>query len=60
MVLIVLFLFLVLGIRGAIITGFSVPLAFFMTFIILQYQGMTLNSMVLFSLVLALGLMVDN
>jgi multidrug efflux pump subunit AcrB len=60
MFLIIFFLFIVLGFRGALITGLSVPIAFFITFFVLQVQGMTLNSIVLFSLVLALGLMVDN
>jgi multidrug efflux pump subunit AcrB len=60
MVLIILLLFAVLGIRGALITGFSVPIAFLMAFIFIMWQGMTINSMVLFSLVLSLGLMVDN
>ncbi|PIT86884.1 MAG: hypothetical protein COU33_00690, partial [Candidatus Magasanikbacteria bacterium CG10_big_fil_rev_8_21_14_0_10_43_6] len=60
MVLIILILFAVLGIRGALITGFSVPVAFLMAFMFIWWQGMTINSMVLFSLVLSLGLMVDN
>lgn len=60
MFLIVLILFAVLGIRGALITGFSVPIAFLMAFMFIMWQGMTINSMVLFSLVLSLGLMVDN
>ncbi len=60
MVLIVLILFAVLGFRAALITGLSVPIAFLMAFVVLQNQDMTLNSMVLFSLVLSLGLMVDN
>jgi multidrug efflux pump subunit AcrB len=60
MILIVLFLMIVLSFRGAIITGLSIPIAFLLTFIFLYVQGMTLNSLVLFSLVLALGLMVDN
>lgn len=60
MILIIILLFAVLGIRGAIITGISVPIAFLMAFIVLMIQGMTINSMVLFSLVLSLGLMVDN
>ena len=58
--LITIILMLVLSLRGAIITALSVPLAFLMSFIFLNIQGMTLNSMVLFSLVLSLGLMVDN
>jgi len=53
-------LFAVLGFRAALITGLSVTIAFLMAFVVLQNQDMTLNSMVLFSLVLSLGLMVDN
>ena len=60
MVLIIILLFLILGIRGALITGFSVPLAFLMAFISLKAGGNTLNSMVLYSLIISLGLMVDN
>ena len=58
--MIILLLFVVLGWRGAIITGLSIPIAFLIAFIVLMLQGMTINSMVLFSLVLSLGLMVDN
>jgi HAE1 family hydrophobic/amphiphilic exporter-1 len=60
MLIITLILMLILSLRGAIITALAVPLAFLMAFIFLKIQGMTLNSMVLFSLVLSLGLMVDN
>ncbi|MFH1427845.1 MAG: efflux RND transporter permease subunit [Patescibacteria group bacterium] len=60
MVLIVLILSLALGIRAAVIASFSVPIAFLMAFIVIMSQDMTLNSMVLFALVLSLGLMVDN
>lgn len=59
-ILIALILLLILSWKGAIITALSVPLAFLMSFFFLKTQGMTLNSMVLFSLVLSLGLMVDN
>jgi multidrug efflux pump subunit AcrB len=60
MILIIAILFLVLGIRGSLIAGFSVPIAFLMSFIFIMQQGMTINSMVLFAMVLSLGLMVDN
>lgn len=60
MILIVIILFVVLGLRGATITGLSVPIAFLMAFVALYIQGQTLNSMVLYSLVISLGLMVDN
>ena len=59
-ILIALILLLILSLRGAIITALSVPIAFLMSFFFLNIQDMTLNSMVLFSLVLSLGLMVDN
>lgn len=60
MVLIIIILFIAIGFRASIITSFSVPMAFLMAFIFLAAQDMTLNGMVLFSLVLSLGLMVDN
>lgn len=60
MLLIVILLFTVLGLRGALITGLSVPLAFLMAFLFLYIDNNTLNSMVLFSLIISLGLMVDN
>ncbi len=59
-ILITLILIAVLSLSGAIITAMSVPIAFLMSFSFLKLQGMTINSMVLFSLVLSLGLMVDN
>lgn len=60
MLLIALVLWLVLSARGAVITALAVPIAFFMSFLFLKIQGLTLNSIVLFALVLSLGLMVDN
>jgi len=59
-VIVVVILFFVLGLRGSLITGLSVPIAFLISFVFIMWQGMTINSMVLFSLVLSLGLMVDN
>lgn len=57
---IVIILLVALGWRASFITGLSVPIAFLMAFVVLYAGDMTLNSMVLFSLVLSLGLMVDN
>jgi HAE1 family hydrophobic/amphiphilic exporter-1 len=59
-ILIALILLVILSLRGAVITALAVPIAFLMSFIFLMLQDMTINSMVLFSLVLSLGLMVDN
>jgi len=59
-ILIFLILMLILSVQGAIITALSVPIAFLIAFFGIQQLGMTINGMVLFSLVLSLGLMVDN
>ncbi len=60
MILIILILFIAIGFKSSLITSLSVPIAFLMAFVFLYINGMTLNGMVLFSLVLSLGLMVDN
>ncbi|MEZ4923955.1 MAG: efflux RND transporter permease subunit [Crocinitomicaceae bacterium] len=49
-----------LGLRNSLFVGVAIPLSMFMSFMILQAMGVTLNLMVLFSLVLALGMLVDN
>ncbi|MCB0760840.1 MAG: efflux RND transporter permease subunit [Flavobacteriales bacterium] len=49
-----------LGLRNALFVGVAIPLSMFMSFMILSAAGITLNVMVLFSLVLALGMLVDN
>ena len=59
-VIIFVILMFVLGWREALIAGLAIPLSFLSAFFFLDIQGETLNSMVLFSLVLALGLLVDN
>ena len=59
-ILITFILFLALGLRQGIIAGLSIPVIFLIAFIIMDAQGLTLNSLSLFSLVIALGLMVDT
>jgi multidrug efflux pump len=59
-ILVVLVLLFFLGIRNALFVGVAIPLSMFISFIILSSIGVTLNIMVLFSLVLALGMLVDN
>ncbi|NQW36766.1 MAG: efflux RND transporter permease subunit [Flavobacteriales bacterium] len=59
-ILVVLVLLFFLGIRNALFVGIAIPLSMFMSFIILSSFGVTLNMMVLFSLVIALGMLVDN
>ena len=59
-ILVVIVLLFFLGIRNALFVGIAIPLSMFISFIILNMMGVTLNMMVLFSLVLALGMLVDN
>ena len=59
-ILVVLVLLFFLGLRNALFVGIAIPLSMVMSFLILNSMGITLNMMVLFSLVLALGMLVDN
>jgi CzcA family heavy metal efflux pump len=59
-VLVVLVLFVTMGLRNALFVGAAIPLSMLLTFVVVQLSGMTLNMMVLFSLVLAVGMLVDN
>ncbi|MBE2280522.1 MAG: efflux RND transporter permease subunit [Ignavibacteriaceae bacterium] len=60
LVLIIGVLFVALGFRNAVFVGISVPLSMLISFFILQLLGITLNFVVLFALILALGMLVDN
>ncbi len=53
-------LFLVMGGRNALFVGLAIPFSMLMSFMVLQWIGITLNFVVLFSLILALGMLVDN
>lgn len=52
-------LFLTIGWRESLIAGVSVPLSFLIAFIGLYYSGNTINFVSLFSLILAIGILVD-
>ena len=59
-ILVVTVLYFFLGFRNALFVGIAIPLSMFLSFTILSFMGVTLNTMVLFSLVIALGMLVDN
>ncbi|CAN5335167.1 efflux RND transporter permease subunit [soil metagenome] len=59
-ILVVLVLLFFMGLRNALFVGIAIPLSMLMGFIVLSALGITLNTMVLFSLILALGMLVDN
>jgi multidrug efflux pump subunit AcrB len=58
--LVVIVLTFFLGLRNALFVGIAIPLSMLLSFFILNSMGVTLNFMVLFALVLALGMLVDN
>lgn len=58
LVFIVLFLFL--GIRQAFVSMLSIPLTFLITFIVMSITGIALSFLATFSLLLSLGLLVDD
>lgn len=60
MILVVLVLLFFLGFKNALFVGIAIPMSMMISFIILNVAGVTLNMMVLFSLILALGMLVDN
>ncbi|MBK9257899.1 MAG: efflux RND transporter permease subunit [Saprospiraceae bacterium] len=59
-ILVTLVLLFFLGLRNATFVGLSIPLSMLMGILILNLAGVTLNIVVLFGLILALGMLVDN
>lgn len=59
-ILVTLVLLFFLGLRNATFVGIAIPLSMLMGILFLNLTGTTLNIVVLFSLILALGLLVDN
>ncbi len=49
-----------LGVRSGLMVGAAIPACFMLTFLMLQAANMTLNMMVMFGLVLAVGILVDG
>ena len=60
LILIVGILLFVLGLRTSIFVALSIPTSMFLSFIIIGLLGVSMNMVVLFSLILALGMLVDN
>ncbi|HPC84575.1 MAG TPA: efflux RND transporter permease subunit [Thermoanaerobaculaceae bacterium] len=60
LLLVVGVLMFALGLRNAVLVGLAIPFSMLLTFLTLQLTGVTLNMIVLFSLVLAVGMLVDN
>ena len=59
-ILVMIVLMFTMGLRNSLFVGAAIPLSMMMAFAILSAFGLTLNTMVLFGLVMGLGLLVDD
>ena len=60
LILVILTTLFFLGPLNATFVSLGIPFSMLISFVILQIMGITLNMVVLFSLILALGMLVDN
>ena len=59
-ILVVTVLMFFLGFRNSLFVGFAIPMSMLMSFMILNFLGSTINTMVLFGLIMGMGMLVDN
>lgn len=59
-ILVMTVLMLLIGLKEALVAGLAIPLVFFITFGVMNLAGITLNFLSTFSLLLSLGLIVDD
>ena len=60
LIIVVIVLYFAMGLRNSVITSLSIPLSLLLTFVFLKVFGLSNNDMVRFSLVLCIGMLVDN
>ncbi|MEX0912838.1 MAG: efflux RND transporter permease subunit [Gemmatimonadota bacterium] len=60
LILVLAVLLFFLGARNASLVAMSIPLSMLLSFIVMNLIGISMNMVVLFSLILALGMLVDN
>ncbi len=60
LILIVAVLMFFLGVRTSVFVAIAIPTSMLLSFVVLSVFGITMNMVVLFSLILALGMLVDN
>lgn len=59
-IFVVAVLFFFLGTRNALFVGLAIPMSMVLSFVVLRFIDFRINMIVLFSLILALGMLVDN
>lgn len=59
-VLVMIIIVAALGVRSGLLVGIAIPMSFLMAFMVLNGIGMTMNMMIMFGLLLAVGILVDG
>jgi multidrug efflux pump subunit AcrB len=60
LILVVLVVFAFMGFRNSVFVALAIPMSMLLSFVTMSLMGFTLNMIVLFSLVLGVGMLVDN
>ena len=60
LILVLMVIFIGLGARNAVLVAVAIPFSMLLAIICLSLLGFTMNMMVLYSLIMALGMLVDN
>ena len=60
LILVIVVLYFAMGFRNALLTSLAIPLSLATSFFVMYLMGLSNNSMVRFSLVLCIGILVDN
>lgn len=60
LVSVLIVLLLILGLKNSLFVAAAIPFSMLISFLVIQSLGITLNMIVLFGLIMALGMLVDN
>jgi multidrug efflux pump len=60
MILVIVIIVAALGLRSSMMVGLAIPTSFLFGILVLSFAGLTINMVVLFSLILAVGMLVDD
>lgn len=60
LVMVIISLMLFIGFRNAVMAGLGIPFCYMLTFAVMSWMDITLNGVTIFSLVLVLGIVVDD
>ncbi len=59
-VLVMIIIVAALGLRSGLLVGVAIPTSFLIAFMVMNFVGLTLNFMIMFALLLAVGILVDG